>query len=88
MLHFKQPNGRYRPATDDELFTEAAQARRRLFAAERRPFSSPADVAPFLRDQLAHLPHEVLLFLDTRHRLLSYERVGADPGAQPSERCR
>ena len=45
MLHFKQPNGRYRPATDDE--------------------------------QLAHLPHEVfaLLFLDTRHRLLSYEEL-------------
>jgi DNA repair protein RadC len=74
-LHIKRPNGRYRPATDDELFEAAAQARHRLFTTNRRPFSSPADVGPFLREQLSHLPHELFacLFLDTRHRLIEYE---------------
>ncbi len=54
MLYIKQPNGRYRPATDDELFAEAAEARLKLFSAIRKPLTCPSDVGPFIREQLAH----------------------------------
>lgn len=76
-LFARRPNGRYRPVTTDELLAEAASARLKLFTPDRRPFSSPADVGPFLREQLSHLPHElfVCLFLDTRHRLIQYEEL-------------
>ena len=39
--------------------------------------SVPADVWQFMRDQLAHLPHEIyaVLFFDTRHRLIRFEEL-------------
>jgi DNA repair protein RadC len=76
-LFTRKPNGRYRTITTDELLAEAANTRLRMFTANRRPFASPADVGPFLREQLSHLPHEVFvcLYLDTRHRLIEYEML-------------
>jgi DNA repair protein RadC len=43
----------------------------------RRSFSKPADAAQCFRARLANLGHEVFscLFLDTRHRLISYEAL-------------
>lgn len=70
-------NGRYRAATNDELFAEAATARTKLFSGSRQPLTRPSDVAVLLKESLAHLPHEafVCLFLDTRHRLISFEQL-------------
>jgi len=77
MLAIKKPNGRYRAATANEVFEFAAQLRAELFNQRRTPLTAPADVGPFLRDQIAHLSHEmfVVLFLDTRHRLIHYEEL-------------
>ncbi len=77
VLYTKQPNGRYRAVTDDELFAEAAAKRLKLFSQSRLPLTSPRDVAEFLKSQLAHKDHEVfaVLFLDARHRLLRYEEM-------------
>lgn len=43
----------------------------------RRSFAKPADAAQCFRARLANLGHEVFscLFLDTRHRLISYEAL-------------
>jgi DNA repair protein RadC len=43
----------------------------------RRAFSNPADAACCFRARLANLGHEVFscLYLDTRHRMISYEAL-------------
>jgi len=47
-----------------------------LFPA-RTPISAPRDAQEFLKEQLAHIGHEefVVLFLDTRHRLIKSETL-------------
>lgn len=76
MLYIKKKSGRYQPATPQEIFAKAARLR-----VELNPpgtlIQSPADAHELLRENLAHLPHEMFacLFLDTRHRLLRYEEL-------------
>jgi DNA repair protein RadC len=43
----------------------------------RRSLRAPGDAAQFFKARLSDLPHEVFgcLFLDTRHRLISYEEL-------------
>ena len=76
MLYVKKNARRYREATSEEVFAEAARLRLALYPP-RTPIRSPVDANVLLRERLAHLPHEmfVCLFLDTRHRLICYEEL-------------
>jgi DNA repair protein RadC len=76
MLYVKQPSGRYREASSDDVFARAADLRRQLFP-RRTPISAPSDAQSLVRDMLAHLPHEefVLVYLDTRHGLIAAETL-------------
>jgi DNA repair protein RadC len=76
MLYKKSSNGRYRLATDEEVFIAAAERRRLLFP-QGKAIESPTAAYRLFRDRLAHLPHEVFccLFLDTRHRVLSFDEL-------------
>jgi DNA repair protein RadC len=66
------------PVTGDEII---AQAKDILFERLARPsyetFQSPEDVKTYLSIQLAHLKQEVfaVLFLDNRHRLVTFEKL-------------
>ena len=68
--------GVYRPASADEVLR---QARRVLSRRVRRGvvFESPAMVKEFLTLQLGALDHEVfaVIFVDARHRLLSFQQM-------------
>jgi DNA repair protein RadC len=76
MLYVKQPSGRYSPASDEQVFERAADLRLKLFP-RRTPISAPSDAQSLLREKLAHLQHEefVLVYLDTRHRLIAVETL-------------
>lgn len=73
-LYIKQPSGRYRLAESDDVFAAAAKLRADLYP-RRTPITSPRDAHKLLRENLAHLGHEVfaVLYLDTRHRLMAFE---------------
>ena len=72
-LLVRDDQGRYLPATTDQILAAARQVidQKMQRGAE---FSSPAMVKEYLRTKLAGFEHEVfaVLFLDTRHRLIEY----------------
>ena len=76
MLYVKQDNGRYREASSEDVFATAAKLRADLFPP-RTSIAAPRDAHEFLREQLAPLGHEefIVLFLDTRHRLIKFETL-------------
>ena len=75
-LMVRDENGQDRPATGEEII-EAAQ--RELSTHFRRGMllNSPTSVKDYLRLQLARYEHEVfgVLWLDNRHRVLSFEEL-------------
>jgi DNA repair protein RadC len=75
MLYVKH-GARYRPASSDDVFTAAAKLRADLYPP-RTAISAPRDAHALLRERLAHVGHEefVVLFLDTRHRLIKFETM-------------
>ena len=75
-LLVRDAQGRYLPASVDEILEAARQAieQKTQRGAE---FTSPALVKEYLRNKLAGFEHEVfaVLFLDTRHRLIEYREM-------------
>ena len=65
------------PAKYVQLQAALELGRRQLATILKRsdPLSSPQATCEYLRSELAHLPHEVFacLFLDNRHRVISFE---------------
>ena len=74
-LLVRDAHGRYLPASADDILEAARQVidRKMRRGAE---FTSPAAVKEYLRTKLASFEHEVfvVLFMDTRHRLIEYRR--------------
>lgn len=72
----RDTQGRYQPATDDQLLGAARKlALRKL--QRGAPFNRPDQVRAFLRERLAGLEHEVfaVLFLDTQLQLIEYQEM-------------
>ena len=72
----RDAHGRYLPASADDILEAARQVidRKMRRGAE---FTSPAAVKEYLRTKLASFEHEVfvVLFMDTRHRLIEYREM-------------
>jgi DNA repair protein RadC len=84
-LWVRELAGRCRVARDDEVL----EAARRLLGAKVRgglPMSSPRVVMDFLRLQMGTLDHEefLVLFLDTRDRLISHKTMFRGTSTQTS----
>lgn len=75
-LMVKDGNGRYRPATGDEIIEAALAEINRRFARGAE-ITSPVKTREFLQLRLSHLEHEVfaVLWLDNRHRVLAFEEL-------------
>ncbi|WP_348537503.1 JAB domain-containing protein [Pseudomonas aeruginosa] len=75
-LLVRDAHGRYLPASADDILEAARQVidRKMQRGAE---FTSPAAVKEYLRTKLASFEHEVfvVLFMDTRHRLIEYREM-------------
>ena len=75
-LLVRDAHGRYLPASADDILEAARQVidRKMRRGAE---FTSPAAVKEYLRTKLASFEHEVfvVLFMDTRHRLIEYREM-------------
>ena len=72
-LYIRHDNGRYRPATPDQV-RETALAFTPIVGETIR---SPADTESFLKLKLGDLPHELfcVVFLDNRHRVLNFTEL-------------
>jgi DNA repair protein RadC len=67
--------GAYQPATPEQIIRQAKEIlESRLYRSDSTEFTSPADVKRYLQLQLAEKEHELfaVMYLDTRHRLISY----------------
>jgi DNA repair protein RadC len=75
-LMVKEENGRYRMATGDEII-EAAMAELGRRFSRGVEISSPEKTKAFLQVKLGRLEHEVfaVLWLDNRHRVISFEEL-------------
>ena len=75
-LLVRDAQDRYLPASADDILEAARQVidRKMRRGAE---FTSPAAVKEYLRTKLASFEHEVfvVLFMDTRHRLIEYREM-------------
>lgn len=84
MFYIKETNGRYKPATPDQVFDVARELIDTKFQ-RGMPLTAPQDAAEFLKVKLSHLEAErfSVIFLDTRHRMLCYKEmfVGTIDGA-------
>ena len=84
-LLVRDVNGRYRPASAEEVLQRARQV---LSHRVRRgaTMSSPQAVKDFLRMGIGTLEHEVfaVLFLDARHRLIVIKEMFRDSVSQTS----
>lgn len=75
-LFVRKANGRYRPASTEEIIQAALQTINARFIRGVQ-ITSPADTHDFMKLQLAHLEHEIfaVLWLDNRHRVLAFEEL-------------
>lgn len=76
MIKVCDAQGKYVNVTLDEVFRAAAEAIEHRFS-KTQSFTSPEVVCEFLRAKLVGREREVfaVMFLDSRHRLLSYEEL-------------
>jgi DNA repair protein RadC len=76
LLHVRDSQGRYRLASPEQIL-EAARAAIDQKMQRGMAFESPAKVRHCLQAKLGGFDHEVfaVLFLDTRHRLISYQEM-------------
>jgi len=72
----KDEDGRYRPASGDEVIEAAMDEMKRRFSRGRE-ITSPQATKEFLQLKLAHLEHEIfaVLWLDNRHRVIAFEEL-------------
>ena len=75
-LKIQDGNGAYRAATSDEIIQAAIKAINRRFL-KGKALTSPKDAREFFKLHLAHLEHEVfsILWLDNRHRVITFEEL-------------
>ena len=75
-LLVRDAQGRYLPATTDQILEAARQAIEQKMQRGAE-FTSPAAVKEYLRNKLAGFEHEVfaVLFLDSQHRLIEYAEL-------------
>ena len=73
-LFTRHKNGRYREADRQTICETAAEYLDPLVGASIR---SPKDTEDFLRNKLAHLPHELfcVVYLDNRHRVVKFSEL-------------
>lgn len=71
-LYVKNKNGRYKPASTEEILATARKEIATLF--DKKPFSNPAQVKAFFSHKLAGLSYEVgaFMFLDNQLGLIDY----------------
>lgn len=76
LLHVCDGEGHYQLASPEQIL-EAAREAIGLKMQRGMAFESPATVKDFLQVRLGGLEHEVfaVLFLDARHRLISYQEM-------------
>ncbi len=69
--------GQYLPASDDVVIAHALATVDKRMRNENDVFHSPLAVKQYLSLKLGQLPYEVfaVLYLDSQHRLLSYEEL-------------
>jgi DNA repair protein RadC len=72
----KDEDGRYRPASGDEIIEAAMDEMKRRFS-RGKAITSPEATKEFLQLKLAHLEHEIfaVLWLDNRHRVIAFEEL-------------
>jgi DNA repair protein RadC len=72
----KDEDGRYRPASGDEIIEAAMDEMKRRFS-RGKAITSPEATKEFLQLKLAHLEHEVfaVIWLDNRHLVLAFEEL-------------
>ena len=75
-LYIKDSNGEYRNAELEDLIAATRRALRRRFR-RGKPIRSPRDTIDFLIAELAPERNEVFaaIFLDTKHHIISFERL-------------
>ena len=75
-LCVKQANGRYRPATTEEIASAAADVVRDKLKG-KNAINSPNQVKQYFKMKLSHYPYEVFscLFLDNQHHILEYKEI-------------
>ena len=73
-LFTRKKNGRYAEADRQTICETAAEYQEPLTGQCIR---SPADTETFLRNKLAHLPHELfcVVYLDNRHRVVKFSEL-------------
>jgi DNA repair protein RadC len=75
-MKVKQPSGRYRDATDEEILAAASAILEKQLMRMGEIFSS-ASAQEFLRYQIGPRPYEVffVVFLDNRHKVISWQEM-------------
>lgn len=71
----KQPNGRYRSATPNEIMEAASNYAARQFSMIGQQISSPTETEKYLKGIYKGLQREKfgVLYLDNRHRIIAFE---------------
>lgn len=74
-MFIKQPNGRYRKASRNEVMELAAEYHQKRHSLVGAAIRSPSDTTDYLKGALAGLESErfCAIFLDNRHRVLAFE---------------
>lgn len=79
MLKFrlKEPNGKYRDATANEICEAACLIAVQRNELARVTIKSPTDTEQYLRNALSGLERErfCIIFLDNRHRIIAFETL-------------
>lgn len=75
-LMVRDEDGRYRPASGEEII-EAAQLEMNRRFRRGTKITSPEETKSFLQFKLRHLEHEVFatLWLDNRHQVIAFEEL-------------
>lgn len=75
-LMLKDEDGRYRPATGDEIIEAAVSELNRRFS-RGTAITSPDATRDYLQLRLSRLEHEVfgVMWLDNRHRVITFEEM-------------
>jgi len=75
-FEIREPGGRYRKASEDEILETALSIINARFS-KGRAITDPKQTHEFLKLELAHEEHELfaVLWLDQRHRIIAFEAL-------------
>ncbi len=79
-FHLNERTGHYlplRPLTDSDIIDLAKKLVSNKLLLSNKPISSPSETKDFLKIHLGGLEHETftVIFLDNRHRIITYEHM-------------